>query len=157
MPQPLGCLNPLDQVQGTGYNAVAVPGPGTKGYTSITDELLYEIWQTNLQIIAALNPPGMVTPIIFTIGDGKAGTPLDGTTSFHASVIQGQNIVDKTLLVLRNSFQMRYYDGVTHYEIIRFNDHVNGGFDMDPASGITFANGDSYQIFVIGANTTIAP
>ncbi len=153
MSNPTGpCKPPLTAIAGTGLNIVQVPSVPGSGYTSITNELLYEIWQTNLLIIAALNPPGVVTLIDFTIGDGKAGTPANGTTSFHVAAL-----ADKTFLVLRNGIALGFYDGVTHLQIIRFNDHVNGGFDFDPASGLTFATGEWYQIYPIGINTTIAP
>ena len=152
-----GCNNPLIPIPGTGYNTVNVPGPNSKGYTSITDQLLYEIWQTDLLILAALAPPGMAKAIIFTIGDGQPGTPLTGTTSLHAPMLQGQNLADKQLLVIRNSIPLRYYDGINHYEIIRFNDHTDGGFDFDPASGLSFQTGDDFQIYIISINTTVAP
>lgn len=158
MSNPTGpCKPTLEMIDGTGFNRVAVPGQEGAEYTAITNQLLYEIWQSNLLILAALNPPGMTTPIAFTIGDGLAGTPLDGTTSLHSPIIQGQSIVNKTLLVLRNGIQLQYSNGTTPLQIIRFNDGTDGGFDFDPASGLTFATGESYQIFVIGSNTTIAP
>lgn len=153
MSNPIGpCKPPLQQIAGTGFNTVAVPGQAGAEYSSITNQLLYEIWQSNLLILAALNPPGIVAPLIFTIGDGKAGTPANGATALHLPTL-----VNKELLVLRNGIQLQYFDGVTHLQIIRFNDGVNGGFDFDVTSGLFFATGDSYQIFPIGANTTIAP
>lgn len=158
MSNPIGpCKPTLVMIDGTGFNRVAVPGQEGAEYTAITNQLLYEIWQSNLLILAALNPPGMVTPIIFTIGDGQAGTPLNGTTSLHESIIQGQSIVNKTLLVLREGIQLQYSSTTTPLQIIRFNDGVDGGFDFDPASGLTFVTGESYNIFVIGINTTIEP
>lgn len=151
-----GCSNGLIPVPGTGYNKVNVPGPNSRGYTSVTDQLLYEIWQTLLLLLAAQNPPGMVPPILFTIGDGGGITPAAGTTSFRSA-----DLLNKEAIVIRNGIQMQYFDGTTHLQIIRFNDGTtNGGFDLDPANpggALTFANGDSYQIFPTGANTTIAP
>lgn len=152
-----GCKNPLIPVDGSGFNTVNVPGPNSKGYTNITDQLLYEIWQTLLLILAGQNPPGIVKPIIFTIGDGQAGTPLNGTTSLHAPSVQGQSIVDKTLLVIREGIPLDYSSTTVPAQIIRFNDGTDGGFDFDPASGLSFVTGESYNIFVIGANTTIEP
>lgn len=146
------CRVPLQSVSGTGFNNVMVPGSQGAEYTAITNQLLYEIWQSNLLILAALNPPGMVVPIIFTVGDGQIGTPAVGATSLHLPTL-----VDKELLVLRNGIQLQYSDGITPLQIIRFNNSPNGGFDFDPASGLSFQAGESYQIFPIGLNTTIAP
>lgn len=158
MSNPTGpCKPTLEMIDGTGFNRVAVPGQEGAEYTAITNQLLYEIWQTNLQILAATNPPGMVTPIAFTIGDGQAGTPANLSTTLHTPILQGQSIVNKTLLVLRNGIQLQYSNGVTALQIIRFNDGTDGGFDFDPASGLFFSTGESYQIFVIGTNTTIEP
>lgn len=158
MPQPLGCKTPLITIPGTGYNHVSVPGPGSKGYTSITDEILYEIWQTLLLILAAQNPPG-VNPIIkFTIGDGQVGTPVTGTTSLHVSMIQGVSLINKDYLVIREGIALRYSTAVTHNDIVRFNDGAAlGGFDFDGTSGLSFQTGEEYMIVVTGTNTTIAP
>lgn len=153
MPITMPCSTYLIEISGTGYNKVNVPGPNSQGYKSVTDQLLYEIWQTLLLILAAQNPPGMVAPILFTIGDGGPITPVAGTTSFRSA-----SLLNKEAIVIRNGIQMQYFDGTTHLQIIRFNDGVtNGGFDLDPVSGLTFQGGDSYQIFPTGANTTIAP
>lgn len=153
MANPSGpCKPPLTQIAGTGFNNVAVPGQTGAGYNSITEQLLYEIWQGILLLIAGQNPPGIVAPLIFTVGDGKPNTPANGSTSLHLPTL-----VNKELLVLRNGIQLQYSDGVTALQIIRFNDGTDGGFDFDPASGLTFQNGESYQIFPIGANPTIAP
>lgn len=151
------CSNYLLMVNGTGYNKVAVPGPSSKGYTSITDQLLYEIWQTNLLIIAGLTPPGMTAPIIFTIGDGGPDTPAAGTTSLHAATLGGQSIANKTLVVFRNGFLLNYSTATDVNQIVRFNDGTDGGFDFTPASGLFFDTGEVYNIFILGINTTIEP
>jgi hypothetical protein len=151
------CNVPLTVIPGTGYNNVAVPLQNGAEYKSITEQLLYEVWQSNLAILAALNPAGMITPITFTIGDGQAGTPANGTTSLHAVSIQGQNIVDKALLVIRNGIALNYKTPVNDNQIIRFNDHTNGGFDFTGSSGLSFQTGEVYLIMVIGTDTTVSP
>ncbi len=151
-PNPTACNVPLTQVPGTGFNTYAAPIVEGAEYKAITNQLLYEILQGILLLVAAAIPPGMVPATLFTIGDGGPVTPVAGTTSFRLA-----SFADKEVLVLRNGVQMQYFDGTTHLQIIRFNDHVNGGFDLDPASGLTFQNGDNYQLFPIGLNTTSAP
>ena len=150
-----GCSNSLIVIPGTGYNTVDVPGPNSRGYGNNTDKLLYEIWQTLLLILAGQTPPGMVIPIVFTIGDGLSGTPANGTTSLHAPALQGQNLANKTLLVIRNGILLNYSNGTDTNEIARFNDGTDGGFDFTVASGLSFQTGEKYNIFVIGENTTI--
>lgn len=151
------CSNYLIPIPGSGYNVVNVPGPNSKGYTNVTDQLLYEIWQTNLLILAALNPPGMVIPIEFTIGDGQIGTPVAGTDTLFVPTLQGQALNDKTILVFRNGIQLQYSNAYTNLQIQRLNGGGSGGFMFDPVSGLTFQPGESYQLFVIGINTTIEP
>lgn len=146
------CSNYLIPIPGTGFNVVNVPGPNSKGYTNITDQLLYEIWQTLLLILAGSTPPGMVIPVLFTIGDGKSGTPTAGDTSYRNPLL-----VNKQLLVMRNGIQLQYSDGVTPLQIVRFNDGTDGGWDFDALSGLSFKDLDDYQIFPIGLNTTIEP
>lgn len=146
------CSTSLLPIQGSGYNTVDVPGPDSRGYGNNTDKLLYEIWQVLELILAAQNPPGIVQPIIFTVGDGQSGTPATGDTSYRNATVP-----NKELLVIRNGIQLQYSNGITALQIIRFNDGTDGGFDFDPASGLSFQNGDSFQIFPIGANTTIEP
>lgn len=148
-PNPTACNEALTQIIGTGFNTVAAPINEGAEYKSITEQLLYEIWQGILLLIAATTPPGMVIPIIFTIGDGQAGTPAVNATAFHVAAL-----ANKEAIVLRNGIQLQYSDGVTALQIIRFNDGVNGGFDFDPASGLSFQAGENYQIFPIGANTS---
>lgn len=155
------CNVPLTQIDGTGNNSVAVPAVSGSQYKAITEQLLYEIWQTLLLILAAQNPPGMTPIIKFTIGDGQAGTPADGTTSLHIGVIQGVNLVNKAFLVLREGIGLKYTTAVTHNNIIRFNDGAAlAGFDFDPADPggqLHFSNGEEYMIVVTGLDTTIAP
>lgn len=154
------CNVPLTQINGTGFNTVAVPATQGSQYKSITEQLLYEIWQTLLLILAGQNPPGMAAIIKFTIGDGQVGTPANLATSLHASVLQGVNIVNKAILVLREGIALPYTTEVTHNMITRFNDGVNGGFDFDPAAPggpFSFVTGEEYMLVVTGIDTTISP
>lgn len=153
------CISPLLTIPGTGFNIVQVPGPGAGGsvtnsaYKSIAEELLYEIWQTLLLILAA-NAPAMTKIISFTIGDGQADTPLAGTSSIQLPALQGQSIVNVNLLVIRNGIELVYSSAVAVKIIRRYNHGGNGGFVFEPASGITFQNGEDYNIFIVGQNTT---
>lgn len=157
------CRPPLLTIDGTGSNRVEVPQTldGKKGqYNDSADKLLYEIWQTLLLILAA-NPPAMTIPIIFTVGDGQADTPANGSSSLVLANFGGILMGDKEFIVIRNGILMQYSNIITPLQIIRKNTGATGGFIMDPAPGgdplaaLTFQNGDSYQIFPIGINTTI--
>jgi len=155
MPTP--CRPPLLSISGTGDNTVLVPQQvdGKKAsYNDAADKLLYEIWQTLLLILAA-NPPAVSKPILFTVGDGQADTPADGTTSLVLASFGGIPMGNTEFVVLRNGIQLQYSNGITALQIIRKNTGATGGFDFDPASMLTFQDGDSYQLFPVGINTTI--
>lgn len=150
------CKPPLGTIPGTGFNIVSVPDQAGSSYNNAADQLLYEIWQTLLLILAAQNPPGMAIPILFTIGDGKVGTPIAGTTSLSLAAL-----ANKAFIVLRNGIQLTFSDGTTELYIIRKNTGAVAGFDFDPApfgnvaNTLTFQNGDSYQIFITGLDNVI--
>ena len=149
------CRTPLLTIPGTGFNTVEVPQAGNaSGYNDAADKLLYEIWQT-LLLILANTPATSVKPILFTIGDGQADTPLANTNSIFVPSLQGQSIVNKQLIVFRNGVLLQYSNGITPLQIIRHNNGVDAGFTFDPASGLTFQPIDSYQIFITGTNSTI--
>src|SRR5277367_4369361 len=81
--------------------------------------------------------PGVTVPLIsFTVGDGQAETPANGTTTFEGVTKQGQNIVNKQLLVSRGGILLPWSTGVTANSIKRFNSGGVGGFYFDPASGL---------------------
>lgn len=153
------CPTPLQQIPGTNFNTVEVPAgpqPEYLGYTNYTDKLLYEIWQTLLILAGAANPPALTKIISFTIGDGQAGTPADGDTSLITAAIQGQSLFNMNLAVEREGIFLQYSSGVTALQIIRKNVMGGtGGFEFDPASGLSFVTGESYNIFVVGQNTTL--
>lgn len=153
-PQAGPCNVPLDTIIGTGFNTVNVPDQPGAQYKSTTEQLLYEIWQGILQLLAATNPPGMVTPITFTIGDAQPGTPANGATALSTPALQGQSLVNKTLLVIREGIVLMYSDADDARQIVRINTAGgDGGFSFDPASGLSFQTGESYQILTIGTNT----
>lgn len=158
-PNPGPCNVPLSIVNGTGENSVAVPIDSGAQYKSITEQLLYEIWQTDLLILAGLGGLPVTKIISFTIGDGQVGTPANGTTVLNVNAIQGQSITDKDLLVIRNGIALKYTTPVTHNDIIRLNTTgVSGGFQFDAAgSALMFETGDAYDIYVTGINTSNAP
>lgn len=99
--------------------------------------------------------PGVTDPFVdFTIGDGQAGTPANGTTTFHVATFAGQNLVNKRLLVLREGIALNYNTPVANNgEIARFNNGALGGFDWQ--GGGFFATGERYQIYIIGIDNTI--
>jgi hypothetical protein len=102
------------------------------------------------------NLPGVTVPLIdFTVGDGQVDTPANGSTVFEGVTKQGQNIVNKQLLVIRNGIELPYSTAVTANVIKRFNSGGVGGFYFDPASGISFQTGDQYDIYILGINNTI--
>lgn len=151
------CRPSLLSIPGTGSNTVLVPWTVDQkraSYNDAADKLLYEIWQTLLLILAA-NPPAMVQPIIFTVGDGQPDTPAAGTTSLVLADFNGIPMGNKEFLVFRNGILMQYSDGITPLQIIRKNTGATGGFEIDPLTGITFQPGDSWQLYPIGINTTI--
>lgn len=158
-PNPGPCNVPLSIVNGTGENSVAVPINTGAQYKSITEQLLYEIWQTLLLILAGSGGLPVTKVISFTVGDGQAGTPVAGTTVLNAANLQGQSITDKNLLVSRNGILLKYTTPATNNDIIRLNTTgVSGGFQFDAAgSNLQFENGDDYDIYVVGINTSNAP
>jgi hypothetical protein len=152
--QPGPCYVPLTQDQGTGFNTFASPDTQGAQYKSITEQLLYEIMQGILLLVAATVTN--VAPITFTIGDGQAGTPAAGTSTLETPAIQGQTIFNKSLIVARNGILLQYTTPATAAQIKRYNNAGNGGFYFDPASGLTFQAGETYSIFVFGVNTANA-
>ena len=157
-PNPGPCNVPLTVINGTGENSVAVPQDTGSQYKAITEQLLYEIWQT-LLLIAASTTVTMTKIISFTIGDGQIGTPANGATVLNVANIQAQSLINANLLVIRNGIELKYTSAVTHNDIIRLNTTgVSGGFEFDAAgSALSFENGDVYDIYVVGVNTSNAP
>lgn len=158
-PNPGPCNVPLTVINGTGENSVAVPQDQGSQYKSITEQLLYEIWQTLLLLLAASGGLPVTKIVSFTIGDGQAGTPANGTTSLNVANLQGQSLTDKNLLVVRNGIALKYTTPVSHEDIIRLNTTtVSGGFEFDAAgSALDFETDDVYDIYVVGINTSNAP
>lgn len=142
------CKPALGSIPGTGFNQVTVPDQAGSSYNNAADQLLYEIWQTLLTL--SPTPPVMHLPIFFTIGDGKPGTPVAGTTVYSTALLANLQAI-----VFRNAILMQYSDGVTTLQINRDNTGAVGGFTIEPSSGITFQPGENWQIFIIGSNTTI--
>lgn len=148
------CVPPLGTIQGTGFNKVQVPDAPNSAYKSIAEELLYEIWQTNLLILAA-NPPAMSQVISFRVGDGLAGSPVDGDTELHLAAIQGQTIFNRQLLVVREGQGLEWSSSIEAFDIARFNTGGVGGFTFEGAN--IFEDGQRFNIYVIGINTTDNP
>ncbi len=102
------------------------------------------------------NLPGVTVPLVsFTIGDGQAGTPANGTTSLQVVTLQGQNLVNKQLLVIREGIELKYTSPGSIQDIKRWNSGGTGGFNFEGASGLTFFTGEHYDIYITGINNTI--
>jgi len=102
------------------------------------------------------NLPGVTVPFIdFAVGDGQPGSPVDGDTTLIATTLQGQNIVNKQLLVIREGVQLLYNTAVDTNQIRRYNTGGQGGFSFESGEGPgAFFNGERYQIFITGTNNT---
>lgn len=99
--------------------------------------------------------PGVTVPLVsFTVGDGQAGTPANNSTVLAAASIQGQSIVDKQLLVIRGGIPLLWDSAVEIRQIRRYNSAGLGGFSFEAASGLYFATGDQYDIYITGVNST---
>lgn len=100
--------------------------------------------------------PGVTVPLVsFTVGDGQAGGPVVGSTSWTVANFQGQSLFNKQLLVEREGIAPRYDTPVAVKDIRRFNSGGLGGFTFEPASGLSFIAGETYNIFIVGVNNTI--
>lgn len=146
------CVPPLGSIPGTGFNTVVVPDAFNSAYKSINEKLLYEIWQTLLLILAA-NPPAVTQVISFAVGDGQAGSPVDGDTFIQQPALQGIPIFNKQLLVVRNLGVLDYNSPVAIFDIRRYNSGGLGGFTFE--GGQIFSDGDQYNIYIIGINNTV--
>jgi len=101
------------------------------------------------------NLPGVTIPFVdFTIGDGQAGTPANGTTVFSVASFSGQSLFNKQLLVAREGILLNWNTLVqANGEIRRYNSGGLGGFTWE--GGGFFSTGERYQIYIIGVNATI--
>lgn len=155
-PNPGPCRVPLTMIDGTGENVVGVPIDLGSEYTNITQQLLYEIWQTLLLILAASGGITMTKIASFDIGDGQAGTPVAGTNVLNLANIQGQNLFDVNLLVIREGIELPYSSAVTIKTIRRLNiPATSGGFTFEPGMG-QFNPGEHFDLYVVGANNSAA-
>jgi hypothetical protein len=93
--------------------------------------------------------------VSFTVGDGQAGGPIVGSTTWHVASFQGQSLVNKQLLVIREGIELRYDTPVAVKDIRRFNSGGLGGWTFEPASGLTFFAGETYNVYITGINNTI--
>jgi hypothetical protein len=102
--------------------------------------------------------PGVTVPLIsFTVGDGQAGTPVDGSTALVVATLQGQSLVDKQLLVVREGIELKYSSMGSVQNIKRYNSGGLGGFYFDPAAAfpLAFYNGEHFDVFITGINSTV--
>jgi hypothetical protein len=100
------------------------------------------------------NPPGVTDPFIgFAVDDGQAGSPVNGQTFLRLASLQGQSLVDKQLLVIREAIQLIWNTPVAINNIRRYNSGGLGGWTFE--GGLFFISGERYQLFIIGTNTTI--
>lgn len=150
--QTFPCPVPLDTIQGSGFNTVAVPGELGAQYKSVTEQLLYEIWSTNLLILAA-NPPAMSKVLSFVAGDGQAGSPAVGAAFLETPALQGETIFNKQLLVVREGIPLLWNQptGVLG-QIRRYNHAGNGGWVFE--GGLVFNAAERYDVYIVSINTT---
>lgn len=98
--------------------------------------------------------PGVTIPFVaFAVGDGQAGSPVNGQTSLKLATIQGQSLVNVQLLVIREGIQLLWNSPVAVNDIRRFNSGGLGGWTFE--GGFSFQTGERYQLFFIGINNTI--
>lgn len=100
------------------------------------------------------NPPGVTDPFIgFTVGDGQTGTPVNGQTFLHVASLQGQSLVNKRILVVREGIYLNWNTPGTVNELRRYNSGGLGGWTFE--GGFFFITGERYQIYIIGTDTTV--
>jgi hypothetical protein len=100
--------------------------------------------------------PGVTVPLLtFAVGDGQPGSPVNGDTTFYRTTIQGQNIYNKELLVVRTAIPLQYSTATVTLDIKRYNTGGQGGFTFEPSSGLSFYTGETYNIYIMGINNTI--
>lgn len=98
--------------------------------------------------------PGVTVPFVaFAVGDGQAGSPINGQTSLKLASIQGQSLVNVQLLVIREGIQLLWDSPVAVNDIRRYNSGGLGGWTFE--GGISFQTNERYQVFWIGINTNI--
>jgi hypothetical protein len=98
--------------------------------------------------------PGVTVPFVaFAVGDGQAGSPVNGQTSLKLATIQGQSLVNVELLVIREGIQLLWDSPVAVNDIRRYNSGGLGGWTFE--GGFSFQTGERYQLFWIGINSTI--
>jgi hypothetical protein len=99
-------------------------------------------------------PAGLNTVITFTVGDGQAGSPVDGQTSLILASIQGQSLVNVQLLVIREGIALNWNSAVQIKDIRRYNHGGLGGWTFEAASGLKFFNGEFFMLFILSVNNT---
>lgn len=98
--------------------------------------------------------PGVTVPLVsFVVGDGQVGTPAAGSSSLEVASMQGQSLFNKQLLVVREGIELLYSTAVQVRNIRRYNSGGLGGFVFE--QGLTFAQGEGYDIYIIGINNTV--
>jgi hypothetical protein len=99
-------------------------------------------------------PTGINKVITFAVGDGQAGSPVDGDTTLHLATLQGQSIYNVQLLVIREGIALNWNSAVQINDIRRYNSGGLGGFTFTTEGGLAFYDGERYMIFIMSINTT---
>lgn len=100
--------------------------------------------------------PGVTVPLItFAVDDGQPGSPVNNQTALIAASLQGQSLVNKQLLPIREGIALLYNSAIAINQIRRYNSGGQGGFSFEVSSGLSFQTGERYQLYIMGINNTI--
>lgn len=99
--------------------------------------------------------PGVTDPFVnFTVGDGQSGSPVNGQVALTLTSFNGQNLVNKRILWIREGIALNYNTSVAaNGEIRRYNSGGLGGFTFE--GGLSFQTGERYSGYIIGVDNTI--
>lgn len=102
--------------------------------------------------INPVGPGGTNTVITFAVGDGQAGSPVNGDMTLIADSLQGQSLVNVQLLVIREGIGLNWNSAVQTNDIRRYNHAGMGGFTFEASTGLKFFQDERYMIFVLSIN-----
>lgn len=103
------------------------------------------------------NLPGVTDPFFaFAVGDGQAGSPVNGQTSLKLASFDGQSLVNKRLQPVREGIGALWNTPVATNDMRRFNSGGLGGWTFEPSGGfVQFNEGERWQVYISGIDNTI--